>query len=108
RHLMAALPLCVPLVALGLRRAPRVGAALALLTLAGSAWMYVELRFGGGAWIDDRPDSPWGPLSVVFPVFEEGTTVPFAVAAGLALAACAALAWALGGPRWKALRGSVP
>jgi hypothetical protein len=48
RHLIPALPLAVPLVALGLRRIPRVGVALALLTLAASAWLYADARWGGG------------------------------------------------------------
>jgi hypothetical protein len=48
RHLMPALPLAVPLVALGLRRAPRVGVALALVTIAVSAWLYLDARWGGG------------------------------------------------------------
>jgi hypothetical protein len=47
RHLIPALPLTVPLVAWGLRRAPRVGTALALLTVAISAWLYVDVRWGG-------------------------------------------------------------
>ena len=37
--LAAALPCAVPLVAWGLRRAPRVGLALGALTLAFSAWL---------------------------------------------------------------------
>ena len=103
RHLIAALPLAVPLVALAIRRAPRVAAALALVTLAGSAWLYVALRFGGGAWIDDRPDAPWGPLVDAFPLFERGADGAFAAAAALGVAMVAALAWALRGPRWRAL-----
>jgi hypothetical protein len=107
-HLVAALPLCVPLVALGLRRLPRVGAGLVLVTLVASAWLYAELRWGGGAWIDDRPDAPFGPLVDALPLFEEGATAAFAFAAALGLAACAALAYALAGPRWRALRGTAP
>ena len=42
RHLIPALPLATPLVALGLRRAPRAGVALALVTVAISAVLYVE------------------------------------------------------------------
>jgi len=49
RHLIPTLPLAVPLVALGLRRAPRLGAALGLVTIAVSAWLYVDVRWGGGA-----------------------------------------------------------
>jgi hypothetical protein len=44
----------------------------------------------------------------VFPLFEDGSTAPFVVAALLGLAALAALALALRGPRWRALRGAVP
>ncbi len=49
RHLIPALPLATPLVALGLRRAPRVGVALALVTVAISAALYVDARSGEGA-----------------------------------------------------------
>jgi hypothetical protein len=49
RHLIPALPLATPLVALGLRRAPRAGVALALVTLAISAVLYVDARSGDGA-----------------------------------------------------------
>ena len=108
RHLIAALPLCVPLVALALRRFPRTGAALAALTLAGSAWLYVDMRWGGGAWIDDRPDAPFGPLTDLLPLFEEGAAAPFVIAALLGAASAAALAYALAGPRWRAARGTVP
>lgn len=108
RHLIAALPLCVPLVALALRRLPRVAAGLVLLTLVASAWLYANLRWGGGAWIDDRPDAPLGPLTDALPLFEEGATAAFAFAAALGVAACAALAFAFGGSRWRALRGSAP
>jgi hypothetical protein len=48
RHLLPALPLAVPLVAWGLRRAPRLGTALALVTLVISAWLYADVRWGGG------------------------------------------------------------
>jgi hypothetical protein len=108
RPLVAALPLCVPLVAPGLRRLPRLGAALVGLTLVASVWLYVDLRWGGGAWIDDRPRAPFGPLTDVLPVFEEGATAAFAAAAVLGAAAIAALAVAFSGPRWRALRGTAP
>jgi len=48
RHLLPALPLAVPLVALGLRRAPRAGVALALVTLGISISLYADVRWGGG------------------------------------------------------------
>ena len=48
RHLIPALPLAVPLVAVGLRRAPKLGIALAAITLALSVWLYVDVRWGDG------------------------------------------------------------
>jgi hypothetical protein len=74
RPLLAALPLSVPLVALGLRHAPRLGVALMGLTFAASVWLFVEVRWGGGS----------------FAVSEPG-----AVAAGLAIAAALVLLAAL-------------
>jgi hypothetical protein len=70
RHLLAALPLAVPLVALGLRHAPRLGTALAGLTLAASIWLYVDVRWGDGSLVADRPDAPFGPLTDLFPSFD--------------------------------------
>ena len=49
RHLIAVLPLATPLVALGLRRMPRVGIAFALLSVGIAAWVYVDARWAGGA-----------------------------------------------------------
>lgn len=69
RHLVAALPLAVPLMAWALRHVPRVGTALAALTIAGSAWLYVDLRWGGGSFVTARPDAPFGPLTDAFPSF---------------------------------------
>ncbi len=43
RHLLAALPLAIPLVGLGMRHLPRTGAALGGLTLAASVWLYVDV-----------------------------------------------------------------
>jgi hypothetical protein len=48
RHLVPALPLSVPLIAWGLRRAPRVGSALAVISVAISLWLYADAR-----WDDD-------------------------------------------------------
>jgi hypothetical protein len=69
RHLVAALPLAIPLVGWGLRHAPRVGSALAALTVAASVWLYLDLRFAGGSFATQRPDAPWGPLEGTFPSF---------------------------------------
>jgi len=86
RHLVAALPLAIPLVAWGLRRAPRVGSVLATLTVAGSVWLYLDVRVGGGELVGDRPDAPLGPLGDLLPLFDKGSAWPFALAAGIGLA----------------------
>lgn len=80
RHLLAALPLAVPLVGWGLRRAPRVGTALAVVGLAASAWLYLDVRVGGGGLAADRPDAPFGPLTAALPLFEDGSVWPFVLA----------------------------
>jgi hypothetical protein len=91
RHLVAALPLAVPLAAWGLRHAPRAGTALALLSVAASAWLYLDVRLGDGGLAAARPDAPFGPLTRAFPLFERGATWPFVAAAatGCALAVLA-------------------
>jgi hypothetical protein len=48
RHLLPALPLAVPLIAIGLRRAPRVGVVLAGVSLALSVWLYADARWDDG------------------------------------------------------------
>jgi hypothetical protein len=69
RQLIAALPLAIPLVAWGLRHAPRTGTVLAALTLAASVWLYVDVRWGGGTLVADLPDAPFGPLTDLLPSF---------------------------------------
>jgi hypothetical protein len=86
RHLLAGLPLAVPLVASGLRHLPRLGSALAALTVAGSAWLYADVRWGGGSVVAERPDAPFGPLTELFPLFEPGAAWPFWLAGGIGLA----------------------
>ena len=85
RHLVVALPLAIPLVAWGLRFAPRLGAALGVLTFAASVWLYVDVR-AGGALVTDRPDAPFGPLVELFPLFEPGGGWAYWLAAGIAAA----------------------
>ncbi len=64
------LPLAGALAAWGLRRAPRLGALLGLLTLAGTAWVAVQLGTNTVAsWLGDDSQAPWGPLVRVFPEF---------------------------------------
>jgi hypothetical protein len=103
--LVTALPLVVPAVALGLRRATRVGALLALIGVAASVWVYVSVRFGDGSLVDGLPDAPWGPLKRVFPVFTEGSTYPFVLAAALAVAACVVAVLASHRPATRGPRG---
>ena len=106
RHLLAALPLAIPLVAWGLRHAPRVGSLLAVLTLAASVWLYVDLRFAGGSFVTGRPDAPWGPLERLFPSFEADAVWPFWLAGAIALALAALMAREL--RRSHETAGTVP
>ena len=86
RHLLAALPLAVPLVAWGMRHLPRVGSALAVLTVAGSAWLYADVRWGDGSLVGDRPGAPFGPLTDLFPLFEPGGGWAYWLAGALGIA----------------------
>jgi hypothetical protein len=86
RHLLAALPLAVPLVAMGLRHLPRLGSALAVLSVAGSAWLYADVRWGDGSLVAGRPDAPFGPLTELFPLFEPGGGWPFWLAGVIGVA----------------------
>ncbi len=90
RYLVCVLPLAVALVAWGLRRAPRVGAALIATTALTSIWWYAELRIDGGAIVGPSSRAPLGPLDVVLPLFEPGSAGA-AVALGLVVAGLAAL-----------------
>jgi len=66
----AGVPLAAALGAWGLQRAPRTGAALGALTLAGTVWVAVALAAGDArGWLGAGSDAPWGPLVVVFPAF---------------------------------------
>jgi hypothetical protein len=69
RELVAALPVSVALVAWGLRRVPRAGMALALASVAASAWLVIAVRTAGDGLVSPRPDAPFGPLTAVFPRF---------------------------------------
>src|SRR4051812_20181473 len=85
--LVAALPLAIPLVALGLRHAPRVGTLLAAIGVAASVWLWIDVRAGSGSLVSGVPDAPWGPVEKVFPLFSAGSTYPFVLAAAIAVAA---------------------
>lgn len=92
RQLVAVLPLAVPLVAWGVRHAPRTGALLSLITLAGSVWLYVDVRTGAGGLVGPLPDAPWGPLVRAFPSFGGGA-YPYVLAAVIGVAALALGIW---------------
>lgn len=103
RELIAALPLAIPLVALGLRKLPRTGTALGVLTVASSLWLYLAVRLGSSGLVAPRPDAPFGPLTSLLPSFEPGAVWPYALAgvigaAVLALAAVEARRWRQGAP----------
>src|SRR5256714_5054509 len=66
RLVVPALLLAVPLVALGLRRAPRVGTVLALIGIAASVWLFADVRLGDAGLAANLPDAPWGPLRRAF------------------------------------------
>ena len=76
-QLVAALPCMVPLVAWGLRHAPRAGMALGGLTVVASLWLALTTQ-----WAPPDSDAPWGPLVVLFPA-----------GAALALVAGAGVGW---------------
>jgi hypothetical protein len=92
RHLMAALPLAVPLVAWGLRHAPRAGVVLTALTVGASAWLYADVRWGDGSLAANRPDAPFGPLTDALPLFAPGGSWPFWLAGAIGAAVLAIVA----------------
>jgi hypothetical protein len=105
RHLIAVLPLAIPLVGWGLRHAPRVGAALVALTLVASVWLYVDVRWGGGSLVGDRPDAPFGPLTEILPSFESGDDWPYWLAGALGAALAALVLIEARRSRWHTVRG---
>jgi hypothetical protein len=93
RHLVAVLPVAVPLVAIGLRRLPRVGALLGVIGVAASIWVYLAVRLGDFGWVAPLPDAPFGPLTSLLPRFAHGTTYPFVLAGAVGVALAALVAW---------------
>ena len=83
RHLLAALPLAIPLSAWALRHAPRTGTALAALSVAASVWLYVDVWLGDGGFVTPRPDAPFGPLTELFPFFADSAW-PYALSGAIA------------------------
>jgi hypothetical protein len=87
--------MAVPLVAWGLRHAPRTGSALAALTLLTSVWWYAALRIDGRGIIGPTSRAPLGPLDGALPLF--GSDSPGVVVAlvlvGAALVALLVFEW---------------
>jgi murein peptide amidase A len=102
RHLVPALPLMVPLVAIGLRHMPRLGIVLGAIGVVASVWLYVDVRSGDGFLATGRPNAPWGPLEVVWPPF--GDRVWPDVLAAFVFAAVAA-AFFVDARVWRRLAG---
>ncbi|HEV2813780.1 MAG TPA: hypothetical protein VGW10_11070, partial [Solirubrobacteraceae bacterium] len=73
RELLPVVPVAAALAAWGLRHAPRIGAALAAVTVAGGAWLLIGARAGDGELAPPSGPLPWG-----------GAEVAVAVAAGAA------------------------
>jgi hypothetical protein len=105
RHLLACLPLAIPLVAWGLRHVPRTGTALAAIGIAASVWLYVAVRSGSGSLATDRPDAPLGPLERLLPLFDDGNPVPYALAGALAAVLAATLL--LESRHWRQTAGTT-
>jgi hypothetical protein len=59
RLLVPILPVVGALAAWGLRFAPRVGSALAVLTIVASIWLLAGPRLGTGTLDPPRGDVPW-------------------------------------------------
>ncbi len=89
RQLVAGLPLAAALSAWGLRHAPRTGAVLGAITLAGSLWLVLAFAFGSAdGWADHRTDAPLGPAVELLP---RSGSVWFGVLASLLAVALVAL-----------------
>ncbi|HEX8073572.1 MAG TPA: hypothetical protein VF545_01190 [Thermoleophilaceae bacterium] len=101
RHLVAVLPLAVPLIALGLRRLPRTGALLAVVGAGASVWLYAAVRWGDATLVGDRPEAPLGPVNSLLPLFTKGSTWPFVLAGCIGIAITAAVLAALWPRTWR-------
>jgi len=66
---LTVLPVAGALAAWGLRHAPRVGGGLALLSLAGSAWLVLGARLGADTGLAPPAGPlPWGGLEALLPL----------------------------------------
>jgi hypothetical protein len=95
RHLVATLPVLAALSAWGLRHAPRVGAALAALTVGAGVWLYAALRLGHGTWSSPPQEIPFGPLRELLPNWRADDVWPAvaSIALGVALLVLALVEW---------------
>ncbi len=96
RHALPALPAAAALCAWALRFAPRAGAALAAVTLAGSVWLLVAIRAGSDTTLAPaRGPLPWGGLqNVVLARFGDTDTAGEIVWLAIAAAAIGAFVFA--------------
>lgn len=94
RHILTGLVFAIPLVAWGLRHAPRTGTALGVIGVAASVWVWLDVRQGDGGLVGPLPDAPWGPLVEVFPLFA-GSPWPYVFAGAVGAALAGAVAWEL-------------
>jgi hypothetical protein len=99
----AALPAAGALCGWGLRSAPRAGALLGALTLAGSAWLTIALVSGSARSLDSPPDAPWGPLAGVFPRWDTGSAWEVVATAAVGAAVLALLV-----REWRGARRALP
>ena len=86
RQLVPMLPCAAALAAWGLRRVPRLGVALAALTLLASGWLLAALWTGELAGWAEPTAIPWGPLVAAFPRYGAGGVWPDVATAALAAA----------------------
>jgi len=94
RQLVAGLPMAAALCAWGMRHAPRTGAVLGALTLAGSLWLALAFAFGdAGGWADHGTNAPLGPAVELLPRAGSVWFGVLAGALGVALAAVVAREW---------------
>jgi hypothetical protein len=75
RELLVALPAGAALAAWGLRHAPRIGALLAAVTLAASAWLLLGARLGDGELAPPVGPLPWGGAEPVVAVLVAAATL---------------------------------
>jgi len=107
RLLIPVVPVGAALAAWGLRHAPRAGALLAAVTLAGSLWLVLGARFGSGVLQPPRGAVPWGGVQDILPRF--GGAIGPGEAVLLALVAVALGVLAVRERRaWLEARGRVP